>query len=86
MISIPLFALFGEDALEFRLANSGAKTIVTDASGWEKLAKIRDRLPDLKTSMSSATTRLRAPNRSGRRWRRHRPISPPSIPRPTIPR
>src|SRR3984957_3806920 len=28
MISIPLFALFGEDALEFRLANSGAKTIV----------------------------------------------------------
>src|SRR6202790_4382062 len=48
MISIPLFALFGEDALEFRLANSGAKAIVTDATGWEKLSKIRDRLPDLK--------------------------------------
>jgi acetyl-CoA synthetase len=48
MISIPLFALFGEDALEFRLANSGARTIVTDAAGWEKLQKIRDRLPDLK--------------------------------------
>src|SRR5450432_2391734 len=47
MISIPLFALFGEDALEFRLENSAAKAVVTDAAGWEKLAKIRDRLPDL---------------------------------------
>ena len=47
MISIPLFALFGEDALEFRLSNSEAKAIVTDESGWEKLAKIRDRLPAL---------------------------------------
>ena len=48
MISIPLFALFGEDALEFRLSNSEAKAIVTDETGWEKLAKIRDRLPALK--------------------------------------
>src|SRR3979490_316165 len=48
LVSIPLFALFGEDALEFRLSNSGAKAIVTDAAGWEKLAKIRDRLPDLR--------------------------------------
>src|SRR6202161_1024809 len=48
MVSIPLFALFGEDALEFRLANSVAKTIVTDAVGWEKLKRIRDKLPDLK--------------------------------------
>jgi acetyl-CoA synthetase len=47
MISIPLFALFGEDALEFRLANSGARTIVTDAAGWEKLQKVRAKLPEL---------------------------------------
>jgi acetyl-CoA synthetase len=47
MISIPLFALFGEDALEFRLSNSGAKAIITDEAGWEKLTKIRDRLPYL---------------------------------------
>src|ERR1700726_462167 len=46
MVSIPLFALFGEDALEFRLSNSGARAIVTDETGWEKLKKIRDRLPD----------------------------------------
>src|SRR6266852_6801 len=43
LVSVPLFTLFGEDALEFRLANSGARAIVTDESGWEKLSKIRDR-------------------------------------------
>ena len=47
LVSVPLFTLFGEDALEFRLANSGAKAIVTDETGWEKLSKIRDRLPYL---------------------------------------
>jgi acetyl-CoA synthetase len=47
MVSIPLFALFGEDALEFRLSNSGARAIVTDEAGWQKLTKIRDRLPEL---------------------------------------
>jgi acetyl-CoA synthetase len=47
LVSIPLFALFGEDALEFRLSNSGARAIVTDEVGWQKLAKICDRLPDL---------------------------------------
>ncbi|HEU0082986.1 MAG TPA: AMP-binding protein, partial [Bradyrhizobium sp.] len=47
LISVPLFTLFGEDALEFRLANSGARAVVTDETGWEKLAKIRDRLPYL---------------------------------------
>src|SRR6266513_775251 len=36
MISIPLFALFGEDALEFRLANSEARAIITDEAGWDK--------------------------------------------------
>ncbi len=48
LVSVPLFTLFGEDALEFRLANSGAKAVVTDETGWEKLAKIRDRLPQLR--------------------------------------
>jgi len=47
LVSIPLFALFGEDALEFRLSNSSAKAIITDESGWEKLTKLRDRLPYL---------------------------------------
>src|SRR5688572_5288597 len=48
LISVPLFTLFGEDALEFRLTNSEAKAIVTDEGGLEKLARIRDRVGDLK--------------------------------------
>ena len=48
LVSVPLFTLFGEDALQFRLENSGAKAVVTDEGGFEKLSKIRDRLPDLK--------------------------------------
>ncbi|MGO4711492.1 acyl-CoA synthetase [Bradyrhizobium sp. 2TAF24] len=47
LVSVPLFTLFGEDALAFRLANSGAKAVVTDQTGFEKLARIRDQLPDL---------------------------------------
>jgi acetyl-CoA synthetase len=47
LVSIPLFSLFGEDALQFRLANSGAKAVVTDTSGWEKLKGIRKQLPEL---------------------------------------
>lgn len=49
LVSVPLFMLFGEDALEFRLGNSGAKAVVTDQGGWEKLSKVRARLPDLQT-------------------------------------
>jgi acyl-coenzyme A synthetase/AMP-(fatty) acid ligase len=32
-VAVPLFSLFGPDALQYRLANSGAKAVVTDASG-----------------------------------------------------
>jgi len=48
LVSIPLFALFGEDALQFRLSNSGAKAVVTDVGGWEKLKRIRKHLPELR--------------------------------------
>ena len=44
-ISIPLFTLFGEEALLYRLGDSGAKAVVTDREGCAKLAGIRDRLP-----------------------------------------
>ncbi|MEM9633308.1 MAG: acyl-CoA synthetase [Pseudomonadota bacterium] len=48
-ITIPLFTLFGEEALEYRLQNSGAKVVVTDTGGVAKLDQLRDRLPDLTT-------------------------------------
>lgn len=46
-VSIPLFTLFGEDALEYRLANSGARVLVTDAANAAKVEALRDRLPHL---------------------------------------
>jgi acetyl-CoA synthetase len=48
-IAVPLFALFGVEALQYRLSNSGAVALVTDAAGLHKIAQIRDSLPDLKT-------------------------------------
>ena len=48
-ISVPLFTLFGEDALRFRLRDSGARLLITDISQLYKLEKIRNDLPDLKT-------------------------------------
>lgn len=49
LISIPLFTLFGEDALHYRLHDSAARAVVTDRAGLAKLAVIRDRLPALQT-------------------------------------
>ena len=48
-IAVPLFTLFGPDAIEYRLANSDARVVVTDGSNLEKLLTIRDRLPSLST-------------------------------------
>jgi acetyl-CoA synthetase len=46
-IAVPLFTLFGVDALEYRLADSGARAVITDLSGAAKLKEIRHRLPNL---------------------------------------
>ncbi len=46
-IAVPLFSLFGTDALEYRLADSGARAVVTDLAGAAKLRAIRNRLPGL---------------------------------------
>ena len=48
-IALPLAALFGRDALEYRLTNSGAAGVITDARGVEKLREIGSAaLPDLR--------------------------------------
>ncbi|MEO1249834.1 MAG: acyl-CoA synthetase, partial [Pseudomonadota bacterium] len=44
-IAVPLFTLFGPDALAYRLADASVKTVITDAAGAAKLARIRDKLP-----------------------------------------
>ncbi|MBW1942347.1 MAG: AMP-binding protein [Deltaproteobacteria bacterium] len=50
-IAIPLFSLFGTDALEYRLSNSEAKGIVTDEDNLHKILEIREKLPRLKVVM-----------------------------------
>jgi len=46
-IAIPLFTLFGPDALEYRLVNSEAKCVITDEANVEKIEQIRNQLPHL---------------------------------------
>jgi acetyl-CoA synthetase len=48
-VAIPLFTLFGTDALTYRLSNSAAKGIVTDAANLPKIMEMWGNLPHLKT-------------------------------------
>ncbi len=48
-IAIPLFTLFGTDALVYRLSNSQAKALVTDGNNLDKVLEIWPELPQLKT-------------------------------------
>jgi acetyl-CoA synthetase len=49
LIAIPLFSLFGSDALAYRLSNSGARVLVTNTEGVAKLGSIATPLLELKT-------------------------------------
>ena len=52
-VAMPLFTLFGPDALEYRLANGGAKAIVSDAENLAKVTPLLDRLPALEILIST---------------------------------
>lgn len=60
-VGLPLFTLFGEDALRYRLADSGAKILVTDAENLTKVMALRADLPDLAEIyvLGNATTSVR---------------------------
>lgn len=47
LINIPLFTLFGPEALEYRLRNSGARVVIVDAENLEKILEIKSRLESL---------------------------------------
>jgi acetyl-CoA synthetase len=51
-IAVPLAALFGTDALAYRLGNSGSRALITNAEGLAKLAQIRDGLGELSVILS----------------------------------
>jgi acetyl-CoA synthetase len=48
-VVLPLFTLFGEEAVEYRMNNAEASAIITDASQLPKILAVRERLPHLKT-------------------------------------
>ncbi|MBS0546208.1 MAG: AMP-binding protein [Proteobacteria bacterium] len=48
-VVLPLFTLFGEEAVEYRLSNAGAKAVITDMANVPKILAVRDRLPALET-------------------------------------
>lgn len=52
-IAVPLFLLFGDAALEYRLADCGAAALITDADGLAKVASLRDRLPALRLVLAA---------------------------------
>jgi acetyl-CoA synthetase len=51
-VAIPLFTLFGEEALAHRVGDSGALAVITNSEGAAKLAAMRNRLPALKIVLS----------------------------------
>ena len=51
-VAVPLFTLFGEDGLRYRLQNSGAKAVVTDGANLHKVLNIRESLPALEAIYS----------------------------------
>ncbi|MBS0537220.1 MAG: AMP-binding protein [Proteobacteria bacterium] len=48
-VVLPLFTLFGEEAVEYRLSNAAAKAVITDMANVPKILAVRDRLPDIET-------------------------------------
>ena len=49
MITVPLSVKFGSDAVVHRLADSGARVLVIDAEGYERVGSALDSLPELQT-------------------------------------
>lgn len=52
-IAVPIAAVFGPDSLSYRLRDSGASILITDAAGLAKLASVHEPLPALATVIST---------------------------------
>ncbi|HLA20958.1 MAG TPA: acyl-CoA synthetase [Pseudolabrys sp.] len=51
-VALPLATLFGSEALSYRLQNSGASALITNAQGVARIAAIRNDVPALKLVLS----------------------------------
>ncbi len=85
-IALPLAMLFGVEALSYRLGDSGARALITNAQGLEKLAQIGEAADEPRTrTLGRWRGRRRAWFRRDR-LRAHRPNSRHATPQPTTPR
>lgn len=62
MVSLPASILFGADAIEYRLNNSGARVLVTDKTNYSKIQEVRDRLEALDAILLIDGSEADAPN------------------------
>ena len=51
-VALPVAIVFGPEAVSYRLQNSGAKAVITNAQGSAKVAEIRHEAPELKLVIS----------------------------------
>jgi acetyl-CoA synthetase len=51
-IALPLAILFGNEAISYRLQDSGARALITNAQGLEKLGGVRAAMPELRLVLS----------------------------------
>ena len=47
MVDVPLYTAFGRDAVAYRIKDCGAKALITDNAGFEKIKPVLSSLPDL---------------------------------------
>src|SRR5215831_7016320 len=56
-VAMPLSILFGPEALEYRMRDSGAVAAFVDAASLANLAQVRERLPELRHVIGAAGAR-----------------------------
>ena len=56
-VGLPLFTLFGEDALRYRLSDAGAVAIVTDGATLDRVMALAPDLPELRTVITTGPAR-----------------------------
>ncbi len=63
-VAVPMSTLFGPDAFEVRLRDSGTKLIVTDEATLPKIEEIVDRIPDLERFILTSGRAAHRPSRT----------------------
>jgi acetyl-CoA synthetase len=84
-VSVPLFSLFGSDALRYRLADSGARAIIFETAALDRVMALRPDLPELDVVITTgvasppfapSTRSSRPPRRGSSRCRQTRRMRP----------